>query len=57
MPVSPYKPEVAATTADAEVRPRADADVRPEMRASPRSDDEDQRHEDGIDEPGYGHGV
>lgn len=57
MPVSPYEREVAAKTADGQARPRADADVRPEMRASPRRDDEDPRHEEDIDEPGYGHGV
>ena len=55
MPVSPFEPEMAAPAADGPaVR---DADARTEMRASPPGDEEDQRRDDAIDEPGYGHGV
>ena len=53
----PDNSDEPAKTADGQARPRADADVRPEMRASPRRDDENPRHEEDIDEPGYGHGV
>ena len=57
MPVSPYDPEVAAPAAEGTAARRADANVRPEMRASPQRDEDDQRHDESIDEPGYGHGV
>jgi len=58
MRVSPFEPDVAARRADGQAgQQRTEGDVRPEMRASPGGDDDDQRRDETIEEPGYGHGV
>jgi len=57
MKASPYEPEAPARATDGRAGQQGDVDVRPEMRASQDTEEEDQRVEDPIDEPGYGHGV
>jgi hypothetical protein len=57
MKVSSFEPDVPKRAADGQAARPGDGDARPEMRASPNGEDEDQRPEESIDEPGYGHGV
>lgn len=57
MKVRPFEPEVTARPADGPARRPGDADAHPGTRAPQDGEDEDQRHEETIDEPGYGHGV
>jgi len=57
MRVSPFEPEVPARPAEGQAGPLSEEEGRAEVRASPTTDDEDQRRDETIDEPGYGHGV
>lgn len=57
MPAGPFDRQV--TDEPRHTRPESHGDAKPaaEMRASPRHEEEDQRGEETIEEPGYGHGV
>jgi len=57
MKVNPFEPEMTAPGADGPARRAGDADARAGTRGPQDGEDEDQRHEETIDEPGYGHGV
>ena len=57
MNVTRREPEAAGGCADGPAPQRTNVDVRAEMRAPPDDENEDQRAEEMIDEPGYGHGV
>jgi hypothetical protein len=57
MPVSPFEPDANRRPTDGRHPPGHDAAVRPEMRAAPREEREEQRADETIEEPGYGHGV
>jgi len=57
MNVSPFEPEVPAGSADRAAGRPGDGDAPADMRASQDGKDEDQRREEPVDEPGYGHGV
>jgi hypothetical protein len=57
MNVTRREPEAAGGSADGPTPQRTKVDVRAEMRASPDDKNEDQRAEEMIEEPGYGHGV
>ena len=56
MNVSPFEPEVTARGADGPAG-AGDGSGRAEARAPRDGEDADPRHEEPIDEPGYGHGV
>lgn len=51
------EPESATRSADGPTPQPTKVDARAEMRSSRDDESEDQRAEDMIDEPGYGHGV
>lgn len=57
MPVSPFEGDLDERPSGDRQEQRQNAAVRPEMRASPRDENEDQRAEETMEEPGYGHGV
>ena len=65
MPVSPFEPDTTGRAPERRQEPPHGA-VPPEMRTSPafakatagkREDRNDQRADETIEEPGYGHGV
>ena len=58
MPVKPFERDVdSRPSGDGRHEPRHTAAVRPKVHAAPREGDEEQRAEETIEEPGYGHGV
>jgi hypothetical protein len=57
MRASPFEPEVPARRAEGQAGQRSEQEDRADVNASPKTDDEDQRRDETIDEPGYGHGV
>ena len=57
MNVTRREPEAAGRSADGPTPQKTSVDVRPGTGATQDDETEDQRAEDMIDEPGYGHGV
>jgi hypothetical protein len=57
MPVSPYEPKVTAPGADRVPEHAGSRETRGASPAPHDADEDGQRHEEPIEEPGYGHGV
>lgn len=57
MPASRFERDANPPPGDRRPDQRSDAAARLEMRASPSGERPEQRPEETIEEPGYGHGV